>query len=617
MKRVSLKKRLIFGFFVICSVITLGISVYQISRLQQREYDLIHHEISSFEQSALPSIREAVWNYDWAMVETIATSQVNPLLSYIEICDVEMSQCTHSGTVGQKPFREYRHAIQYQTSSLGNQLQIGTTYLQLHYQPFGQLFNRYILSEFLINGFGVFGVAICIFLLFHLGVLRRLILIANYTGNIDLTEVETLPPLALDKRGPTLDEVDLLAAAIDGLIERMKEEFSRRKQLEHQLNHAQKMEALGTLAGGIAHDFNNILTAMLGYVQLCHNSAEEGSKTQRRLEQVLMAGDRAIALIAQIMVFSRKSESYTKKLCLAEIVAETLELAQASWPATIEVESVLDDQLWILGDAGQLHQVLMNLATNSGYALATIGGKIKVSLTERILTASAVESLDIDAGTYVCLTFCDNGSGIPADIRDRIFDPFFTTKETGQGTGMGLAVVHGIVQAHDGEIVLDPDSDQGCCFTLYFPRVEADCKDQEEPPYSIGTALSGDEHLLLVDDDPVVIGMGKDMLCSLGYRVTICGQPTEALNLLIERNDIDLLITDLSMPEMTGVELATALRQRKNDIPIVLCTGNVDLLDPSRLADGTIDQLLQKPFTIEDLSIVIRQALESSPQNKQ
>jgi len=283
MRRVSLKKRLIFGFFVICSVITLGISVYQISRLQQREYDLIHHEISSFEQSALPSIREAVWNYDWAMVETIATSQVNPLLSYIEICDVEMSQCTHSGIVGQKPFREYRHAIQYQTSSLGNQLQIGTTYLQLHYQPFGQLFNRYILSEFLINGFGVFGVAICIFLLFHLGVIRRLILIANYTGNIDLTEVETLPPLALVKRGPTLDEVDLLAAAIDGLIERMKEEFSRRKQLEHQLNHAQKMEALGTLAGGIAHDFNNILTAMLGYVQLCHNSAEEGSKTQRRL----------------------------------------------------------------------------------------------------------------------------------------------------------------------------------------------------------------------------------------------------------------------------------------------------------------------------------------------
>ncbi len=610
MKRVSLKKRLIFGFFVICSGITLGISIYQISRLQQREYDLLQHEVNSFEQSALPSIREAVWNYDWAMVETIATSQVNPLLSYIEICDTEMSQCSHSGTAGQKPFREYRHDIFYQTSALGNHLKIGTTYLQLHYQTFGQLFNRYIFSEFLVNGLGVFGVAICIFLLFHLGVIRRLIRIADYTSGIDLTRVEDLEPLNIQQRNVSQDEVDQLADAIDGFVGRIKEEFSRRKQLEKQLNHAQKMEALGTLAGGIAHDFNNILAAILGYVQLCYDSAEDESKLQRRLEQVLIAGERAKTLIAQILIFSRKSEEFSQKVALAEVINEALDLVQASLPGNIHIERSLDEGLWIVGDSSQLHQVMVNLSTNAGYELAEQGGTIRVVLTQQQLTEERAAPLGLDAGNFVSLSFCDNGSGVSSEISEQIFDPFFTTKKTGKGTGMGLAVVHGIVKSHGGAIILEPNVGKGACFSLYFPQVQA--AETDKPLQAEAqTVLRGNEHIFLVDDESVVLSMAQEMLQSLGYTTSACLNPVDALSQILAADNIDLVLTDLTMPEMTGIELAKKLKQQKPDLPIILYSGYLDLLHKSELQNGTIDSLLHKPFVMNDLSQAIRQVLDS------
>ena len=610
MKHVSLKKRLMAGAVVTCVLITLCVSFYQIGRLQAREQELLHREIANFEHSAMASIREAVWNYDWSMVETVAASQINSLLTYVEICDAEREQCIEVGEKGLSPQQEHFLKIDYQTSPQVGRVEIGSAYLQLHCQPFSELFNRYILTEFIANGLGVSAVAVAIFLLFHLTAIRRIVAISQYARDIDLTAVESMPPLSLGPQGATLDDVDVLEESINGLVARIKEEFSRRKQLEIQLNHAQKMEALGTLAGGIAHDFNNILTAMLGYVQLCYNSAEAGSKTQRRLEQVLLAGDRATALISQIMIFSRKSETHTQSVCLAEIVTETFDLVRASWPENIAHEMELNEDLWILGDAGQIHQVLLNLATNSGQALQEAGGQITVALTEKKLTTQEAKILNVDPGTYACLRFCDNGPGIPEEVRSRVFDPFFTTKETGKGTGMGLAVVHGIVHAHGGKIVLEPAADRGCCFTLYFPLAEAGKKRDGAQSYDISTALCGSEHLLLVDDDPVVIGMGQEMLRSLGYRVTTCGKPTEALNVLLERDDIDLLMTDLTMPEMSGIELAVALRRQKDHIPIVLYTGNVDNLDQSVLGAGTVDQLLEKPFTVKDLSQVIRRALE-------
>ena len=445
--------------------------------------------------------------------------------------------------------------------------------------------------------------------MFHLGVIRRLIRIANYTGDIDLAEVEHLEPLDFQQSGSVKDEVDQLADSIDGLVGRIKEEFSRRKQLEQQLNHAQKMEALGTLAGGIAHDFNNILAAILGYVQLCYDSAEEESKLQHRLEQVLIAGERATSLIAQILVFSRKSEDLTQKVALAEVITEALDLVHASLPGNVTIETSLDKSLWIVGDSSQLHQVIVNLSMNSGYELAEQGGVIRVGLISQKLTAQQAEPLGLDGGNFACLTFCDDGSGIADEIREQVFDPFFTTKKTGQGTGMGLAVVHGIVKFHGGTIILEPKVGQGTCFTLYFPQVPAAETVEIEQQKASATILRGREHIFLVDDEPVVIAMAQEMLQSLGYKVSVCLNPHAALQQLLEADDIDLLLTDLTMPEMTGIELAEKLKQQKPDIPIILYSGYLDLLQKSELQNGAINQLLYKPFTVEELSHAVRQAL--------
>ncbi|SEA25755.1 Signal transduction histidine kinase [Desulfuromusa kysingii] len=610
MKHISLKRRLLFGSILICLSITLCISVYQISRLQQREHELVEQQIASFEHSVMPSIREALWNYNDSMVKTIATSQVSQLLTYIEICDSDKLDCGRGGIRKKEPFQEYFRVVEYRTSSFGEGVNVGTVYLQLNHQPFGRLFQQYIFSEFLTNGLGVFGVAISIFLLFHLKAIRRVVSVANYAQNIDLTAMEKIQPLTFDKNNASMDEVDRLVTSINGLIQRVKDEFTCRKKLEQQLNQAQKMEALGALAGGIAHDFNNILAAMLGYVQLCYNAEEKGSQTHKRLERVMVAGERAKDLIAQILIFSRKAETYTKTLCLADIVNEALELVQASLPDGVTIETHLDSDLRMVGDSSQIHQVLLNLATNSAYELAETGGKIQISLTSCQLQSRQAEILGLDAGGYLRLVFCDDGSGIPAEIQDRIFDPFFTTKETGKGTGMGLAVVHGIVQAHGGRIILSPEVDKGSCFTIYFPQ-QMGVPESETPHRDDSSALlGGDEHILLVDDDAIVLKMGQDMLQSLGYQVSVASSAVAALQLLQKTDRIDLVVTDLNMAAMTGVEFATILKQDKPDMPVILYSGNFDLLDELALQSGVIDKLLQKPFKIEDLSLFVRQVLE-------
>ena len=610
MKHISLKRRLLFGSLLICTVITFSISIYQISRLQQREQNLLEQQISSFEKSAMASIREALWNYDWSMVETIAGSQVNQLLTYIEICDFDRVDCKQAGIRSQGPYQEYFRVIEYRTSSLGEDIKVGTAYLQLNHQPFKLLFSQYIFPEFLANGLGVFGVAISIFLLFHLGAIRRLVTVANYTQNIDLTDMEKIQPLVFGKKLSSKDEVDLLAESINGLILRVKDEFTCRKKLEQQLNQAQKMEALGALAGGIAHDFNNILAAILGYVQLCYNDEEKGSQTHRRLEQVMVAGERAKNLISQILIFSRKAETYTQKICLADIVDEALDLVQASLPANVTIETDLDENLWMVGDSDQIHQTLLNLVTNSIYELTGKGGMIKISLRSCQLKSRQAEILGLDEGNYLCLVFCDSGSGVPVEIRDRIFDPFFTTKETGKGTGMGLAVVHGIVQGHGGRIILDPEVGEGNCFTLYFPQKEGGEKITHSTANDTTALLGGNEHILLVDDESIVLRMGQDMLQSLGYQVSVAADPVDALQLLLETDSIDLLVTDYNMPGMTGVDLARALKQEKINIPVILYSGNSDFLDDSVLQDGVVDRLLQKPFRIEDLSLLVREVME-------
>lgn len=608
MKRVSLKNRLMLGAFIICSFITLSVSFYQLSGLQQQEIDLAEREIDNFEQSALSSLREALWNYDWNMVDIIVSSQINPVLAYINVCDASGGHCSKINKLNEQHVLSRQIPITYQFSEQSPLMNIGSVELKANYQHFSNLIDKNFLVIIITNSIWVFGVAISVFLLFHLQAIRRLEQVEEFTRNINLADVEKLKPLAYEMDSRTQDEVDLLAIAVADLIDRVKEEFARRRQLEQQLNQTQKMEALGTLAGGIAHDFNNILAAILGYAQLCLRASEPGTSMHNRLEQVVSAGQRAKSLVSQILVFSRKAEQYSETFCLAAVVIEALDLVRASLPEGVAVETSLDESLWIAGDDSQLHQIVMNLAMNATHALAgQNGGTLKVSIRLESLDKQQAELLGLDEGSYTKLTFCDDGPGVPKEIRDRIFDPFFTTKKSDEGTGMGLAVVHGITQSHGGRIFLDTECTRGTCFALYFPLsdgVQVSDDSVELPLHR------GGEHLLLVDDEKIILNLGRDMLESLGYRVTTFQNPEDALKYLKSGENIDLIITDLTMPEMTGVELAEQAKMVRPQLPVILWSGYANLDGHESLNNGTIDQLLHKPFTVQGLSQVVHKVLQ-------
>lgn len=609
MKRVSLKNRLMFGAFLICSFITLSVSFYQLSGLQQQKIDLAEREIDNFEQSALSSLREALWNYDWNMVDIIVSSQINPVLAFINVCDSDGGHCIGINKLTEEHVVGRRIPITYQFSQQAPLMGIGSVELKANYQSFSKLIDQNFLVILFTNSIWVFGVAISVFLLFHVQVIRRIEQVDEFTRNIDLADVDKLKPLAYEVDARTQDEVDLLAIAVADLIDRVKEEFARRQQLEQQLNQTQKMEALGTLAGGIAHDFNNILAAILGYAQLCLRASEPGTSMHNRLEQVVSAGERAKSLVSQILVFSRKTEQYTDQFCLAAVVVEALDLVRASLPEGVAVETSLDESLWIAGDDSQLHQIVMNLATNATHALAgQNGGTLRVSVCLESLDHQQAELLGLNEGAYAKLTFCDDGPGVPEEIQDRIFDPFFTTKKSDEGTGMGLAVVHGITLSHGGRILLNSECTRGACFALYFPLSEGIqvLADRVDSPLH-----RGGEHILVVDDERIILNLGRDMLETLGYRVSTFQSPTEALAYLESNADIDLIITDLTMPEMTGVEFTEQVKKNRPQLPVILWSGYADLGGHESLVSGTIEQILHKPFTVQGLSQVVHKVLKS------
>ncbi|PLY00528.1 MAG: hypothetical protein C0622_08750 [Desulfuromonas sp.] len=606
MKRASIINRLLAGVFFVCLLIVLGQSFFQISKLQQHDMEVARQELDHFEATALNSVREAVWNYDWKMIETIVESQVGPVLTYVEICGLAGDGCVSSGNDDQGPALLYEEPLLYRVSPEQPLAEIGRVRLKAAYQPFDQLIKQQSVAILLTNALGVLGVAISIFLLFHFVAIRRLVRVEDYTRSIDLTAVENLQPLDFNDGQRSRDEVDLLAEDINNLIIRIKEEFDRRQQLEQELGHIQKMEALGTLAGGIAHDFNNILAAMLGYVQLCLNSAEPGSKLAERLEHVLAAGQRAKGLIGQILVFSRKGEESRENVRVSEVVREALGLVEASLPQHVAIDTDLDDSLWIHGDGGQLHQVIMNLTLNAAHAMAESGGTLTISSTREELQNQTAETLGLKAGDYVRLKFADQGTGIPKEVRERIFDPFFTTKKTGEGTGMGLAVVHGITQAHGGRIMLDYTSREGTCFSLYLPLGENEDLQDQPAERSLAT---GSEHLLLVDDEPIVIKMATDILEFLGYRVTACNRPCEVEELLLADDSFALVMTDLTMPELNGVELAYTIKQLRPELPVVILSGYADFVDNTPFEDGTLAGLIHKPFTLDDLATTVDKLL--------
>jgi PAS domain S-box-containing protein len=383
----------------------------------------------------------------------------------------------------------------------------------------------------------------------------------------------------------------------------------QRRQLELQLQQAQKMEALGTLAGGIAHDFNNILAAIIGYSEIAVAESEKDSTTQGYLKRVLEAGERARALVKQILAFSRQGGIEPKPVQVKLIVKEVLNLLRASLPATIEIEQKIESDAMVMADPTQIHQVMMNLTTNAGYAMSEKGGRLTVALAQMELDRSFTDQYtDIEPGPYLKLTVSDTGSGIAPEHLNRVFDPFFTTKPKGEGTGMGLAVVHGIVSRLNGAIRVTSTPGVRTCFELFLPVIE-DPRILDRAP--VEALPVGKERILFVDDEVFQTDMLKQMLGLLGYEVTVCNQGPAALDLFNQDpHAFDLVITDMIMPELTGDQLAVRMLEKRPDLPIILATGYSARITEAKAKALGIRAYALKPLVMEKLAGMIRAVID-------
>ncbi len=391
----------------------------------------------------------------------------------------------------------------------------------------------------------------------------------------------------------------------EGLIE----DISERKKLEKELQQAQKMEAIGTLSGGIAHDFNNILGIILGNTELAMDDIPEWNPARRNLEEVRKACLRAKDVIQQILSFSRQSESAKKPIKIVPIVEESVKLLRASIPSSIEIrQNIKADEDTILGNSTQIHQVLINLCGNATHAMEETGGILEVNLDNVILNAQeASQYHDIGPGPYVKLTVRDTGHGMDATIIKRIFDPYFTTKDVGKGTGMGLAMVHGIVKRHGGAISVQSQPGNGASFEIIFPIIgQADADEVK----MIDDLPRGHERILFVDDESSMVELNKQRLERLGYSVETRTDPVAALALFASDADaFDLVITDMTMPHMSGDALARELLKIRPDLPIILCTGYSARISEEKALELGIKKYIEKPIEMEILARSVREVL--------
>jgi len=388
------------------------------------------------------------------------------------------------------------------------------------------------------------------------------------------------------------------------------ENITERKQLELQLQQAQKMEAIGTLAGGIAHDFNNILTPLIIHTELALMDIPEDSSANASLQEVLKSSDRARNLVNQILTFSRQTDQTQRPLQTGLIVKEALKLLRSTLPTTIEIRQKVETESdMILADPTQIHQVLMNLCTNAYHAMRDIGGTLSVNLSDQELDSETARQLHpVTPGSYLKITVKDTGHGIDPTVLDKIFQPYFTTKEKGVGSGLGLAVVHGIIKNLGGLIDVHSEKGTGTTFEILLPKVELSTQDKAVFDKPIPT---GDEHILFVDDEGVLVEAGNDLLKRLGYRVTSTTSSLEALEIFRDQPDsFDLVITDQTMPNMTGAALSQEIKKIREDVPIILCTGFSETVDEEKAKKLGLDAFVLKPIILREMANTIRKILD-------
>lgn len=413
--------------------------------------------------------------------------------------------------------------------------------------------------------------------------------------------LSSTPLDALDPSAP------LTFTALDITAQKMMEE--ERKSLEVLLQQAQKMEAIGTLAGGIAHDFNNILSPILIQTEMALLDLPPDSPIRLNLEDVLAAANRAKELVKQILTFSRESEEERRPVRVGAIVEDALKLLRASIPTTIRIEQdICAASDTVLADPTQINQILMNLGTNASHAMRETGGLLQVGLEAIELDSEAAAGLDLTQGPYLKLTVSDSGRGMDRDILGRIFDPYFTTKAKGEGTGLGLAVVHGIVKRSGGAITVASEPGSGTCFEVFFPRIERRGATRKKAKSALP---GGNERILLVDDEKAIIDAIQQVLERLGYRVVARTSSIEALEVFRSRPDaFDLVVTDQTMPGMTGEGFARKLMALRKDIPIILCTGFSETINEEIAKALGIREFILKPVVLSDMARVIRSVLD-------
>jgi two-component system, cell cycle sensor histidine kinase and response regulator CckA len=387
-------------------------------------------------------------------------------------------------------------------------------------------------------------------------------------------------------------------------------DVTERKRTEEELRQAHKMQAIGTLAGGIAHDFNNILAAMIGFCERAAKEIEERNPARRYVEQVKRAGMRGRDLVRQILTFSRKTPLKTQELHLVPLIEETIGLLRAGLPPTVRIETnIRTERDEICADLSQIQQVLFNLCTNAAHAMAEWKGTIEIIISSEFMEpGSPVLEPDMPPGAYVVLAVRDTGVGMTREIKERIFDPFFTTKPAGEGTGMGLAVVYGIVRTHRGAITVASEPGKGSVFSVYFPQAGTAAM---LPGEGVRSAPGGKERILFVDDEELLIEMTVGLLEGLGYQVSAVMDCKEALNLFSENPEgFDLIIADQAMPYMTGSELAKEVMRVRPDIPVVLCTGYTEAFSEDEAKAIGVRELVLKPLTKKETAEMIRRVLD-------
>ena len=385
-------------------------------------------------------------------------------------------------------------------------------------------------------------------------------------------------------------------------------DMTERNRMEAQLRQSQKMEAIGSLSGGIAHDFNNILAAITGFSEMIEEDLPENSPLRPYIKNVLQASFRGRDLVKQILAFSRKAKHVREPVSLWSVIEETNKLLRASIPATIHIElknETTADHVW--ASAVEVQQIVMNLATNAARAMNKNGGILLMSLSEISFKTCIIDG-EIQPGDYLELRVQDTGIGMTREVMARLFEPFFTTSRTGEGIGMGLAVVYGIIKSLDGAITVESKPYHGSTFRVYFPLI----KNTVQPEDESGNLLpKGTERILFVDDEEPLAQLGHDSLEKLGYKVKAVTDSQEALKLFqADPYAFDLVITDQTMPEINGLHLAKKMLRTRNEIPIILCTGHSDVVSPEIARAAGIKKLFMKPLTRNELALAIRSVLD-------